>query len=91
MNAHVFRDSDGQNHVVLSAANRVSRRANPSHRALCARRITPDMTRRLTTDAGRIQAPVTCDSCLRSFTGFVDVVDTDFGFPRVPDGTGRFE
>ena len=82
MLAHTFRLADGLNHLVVNARNRTRR--NGRHHTLCAQRVNADAQR--TTS----RAATTCDPCLTSFTGLVDVLDTDFGFATHDDGTGRF-
>ncbi len=34
---------------------------------------------------------VTCAKCIRVHTNLENVLETEFGFPGRPDGTGRFE
>lgn len=79
--ATIFRAPDGRVHIV--AANRVVRR-NRGHRALCA---TPfdGATQTLAPHSvpGR-SAVVTCDRCLRSFTGLADLCDRAADLPPDP-------
>ncbi len=82
MYAHSFRLEDGLNHVVLSRKTSVKR--NGRSHTLCARRIEAD-SQRVTP-----QAVTTCDRCLSSFTGFVDVLDIDFEYATYDDRTGRW-
>ena len=82
MFAHSFRLNDGLNHLVVNARTRTRR--NGRHHTLCAQRVT-DTAQRVTP-----QAATTCDTCLNSFTGLTDVLDTSFGFAQRDDGTGRF-
>ena len=81
MNAFSFR-FNGANHVTVVNHGRVRR--GRGARVICGARIPADANR--TTSA----APISCDTCDRSFTAFVDVMDTDFGFANYDDGTGRF-
>lgn len=85
MFAHVIRLQDGSNlnHMVVSTRNKLKRKGHFTH-TLCAKRIGDDF--------GRLgsRAITTCTTCLNSFTGFVDVLDMDFGYPTWDDRTGRF-
>ncbi len=81
MNAHFFR-KDRQTHVVLSMRNRVRR--NGVTLTLCAQRVDDSFQR-------RPDGPMSCDRCSRAFDGFVDVMDTVFGYGvDHDDGTGRW-
>lgn len=79
MNAVLFRDSEGV-HAVLTAQNRVKR--DGKTRTLCARRVGAEM-QHLAPHSDPLRAvPISCRRCERSFTGFVDVMETDFGYDQ---------
>lgn len=67
---HTFRGTDDQVHVVISLRRHVRRHANL--RATCAFRLADSQRLAPHHDATR-NAPVTCASCLVSFTGFDDL------------------
>ena len=85
MFAHVIRldDDTNLNHMVLSPRSKLKRRGNSTH-TICAKRIGDDFMR-----LGS-RAITTCDTCVNSFTGYVDVMDKDFGYPTWDDRSGRF-
>jgi hypothetical protein len=68
--AHVFRH-DRVNHVVVTAKVKVRR--NGRHRVLCGPRVDETFQRRVST--GTVASPVTCDKCLKSMTGIVDLME----------------
>ncbi len=64
--AFVF-GQDGANHAVVTIANNLSRKKR--HRFVCGLRTRRDAQRRSQ------KAIVTCDKCLRSVTGMLDLLD----------------
>lgn len=89
MNLHLFR-KHGTNHGVLNTRTRVRR--NGRSLTLCAMRVDGTFQRLAPFPPGdRRQHNITCSRCDRAFDGFVDALDTDFGFrDQADDGTGRF-
>lgn len=81
MQVHNFR-IEGVNHIVLTRKRNVKR--NGRHHTICAIRVS-DSAQRVTP-----QAATTCDVCTDGLTGFVDVIEMDFGYPTWDDRTGRF-
>lgn len=70
--AHVFRIDDVV-HAQISTRQRIPR--NGTARVICGVRIDQDAQRIAPhSDPGR-SAPITCDSCMRSFTGVADLAD----------------
>ena len=71
MLVHNFKIQD-QTHMVMCTHRKVRR--NGKHVTLCALYVTEDA--RLITD----RAVITCLRCNRAFDGFIEAIDTDFGF-----------
>lgn len=73
--AHPFT-KDGVTHVVLSSKAKVSRSKQPySERLLCGPRLTPDFQRRGPSIHRLGLTPATCDACVRSMTGLMDIME----------------
>lgn len=88
MNAIVFRAND-ENHAVLTLRGKLKRGTSI---ALCVQPFDEAATRLQPFPAGDPkQHQITCIKCSRSFDGFVNTLDTDFGFESRDDGTGRFQ
>ncbi len=74
MQVHNFRIG-GEKHMVMCQHRKVKR--NGSHVTLCALYVTED-ARRLTD-----RAEIDCFKCNRAFDGFIECIDTEFGYEPV--------